>query len=117
MATWLGLASASVQLADPSQCGIANMKVGAYRRMASGDLKADFVQNANKMAWDVQWELLSGTNRNAVRAEAIRTGSMVWSPPEASGSFNVLARDYQERLIPSGGGTIRWNLRLRLEQL
>lgn len=112
-ATYLGVAGASVLMPDPETCNRQLLRIGTYRRMANGTLRYDY--SASGWRWQLGWRLLDDTNQTTLQTEAVRTASMLFSPPTTSTCWDVLALDYQEEPIPMVGGTVRWNAALTVE--
>ena len=100
-------------LPNPAICSRELLRIGTYRRMADGTLRYDY--SASGYRWELSWGLLNSTDRGTVQTEAERTGSMVFSPPTASESWNVLVTYYQENGIPLRSTDTRWNCTLTLE--
>lgn len=109
MSTKLGVSGSEATLDQPSRCGVAEEKIGQYRRMADGTLKLDYV--AIKSSWRVSWSTLpkggATSGRTEIRTEALRTGELRWSPPDedesSDGWHTVLCSSYGEDLENVGG--------------
>jgi len=116
--TELGYVGASVTLADPYDATITYNKLGQYSRMANKTLTFDGTGSAPLFrSWDIQWGLLNGTDQAVINTEAVRTGSQYFSPPSTCGVFSVFVTSYSEIPVPSESGSIRYNIRMRLEEL
>lgn len=116
--TELGLAGASVTLADPYDAVITYNKLGQYSRMANRTLTFDGTGSAPLFrSWDIKWSMLSGTDQAVISAEAVRTGSQYFSPPSTCGVFSVFVTSYSETPTPAESGSIRYNINMRLEEL
>jgi len=112
-ATYLGIAGASALLPDPVVCNRELLRIGTYRRMADSTLRYDY--SGSGLRWQLGWQLLDGTNKATLQAEAERTASMLFSPPTAGTCWNVLVMNYAEEAVPMAGGTVRWNATLTVE--
>jgi len=117
-ATTLGSVGSIATLAAPADTPtITFNKFGTYMRMPNNQLRFTGTgSNPVYRVWDVRWEMQDTTAQAAIQAEALRTGSMIWSPPTTDTTYNVLVTDYRETAQIIGAG-FRYNIAMRLEEI
>jgi hypothetical protein len=110
--TYLGIAGASVLLAQPHTFSQSRLIYGTTRRMGDGTLRRDYSGSGHR--WQLGWQWLSTADRGTIQTEAERTASMLFSPPTTATCWDVLVMSYNEEAFPTADNW-RWNLTMTVE--